>query len=285
MATRKNQIRMDSATEQLPAKLSNEEEQLLALARKNTKFSRDELVIPRLKILQTNSPEVEERGTQQVAGARAGMFYNTASGKLTPGDTGMIVCIIGGQKQIIEWQPRDIGGGIVKNWGMDDGWKAKCHPDQWSMLTPKTTDGHEIDRQRTFLIFDIDVTTGEYDPSFFNLRSTATQTANQMATLISNAKAKLSNGQVFTPPYYYYLYKLLLDRRTNPKGTWWAPRCIKHAGPDGSQVKLKDIPNGAFIFEQAIQMQEHFMEGDLQQTDWEQPTPNNDDLDADKITF
>ena len=49
--------------------------------------------------------------------------------------------------------------------------------------------------------------------------------------------------------------------------------------------QLKDIPNGAFIFEQAIQMQEHFMEGDLQQTDWEQPTTNNDDLDADKITF
>lgn len=289
MAIRRNQVRMDSDTKevalsqnQLPTKLSAEEEQLLALSQKNTKFSRDELIVPRLKILQPLNPEVEEGHSQQVAGAKPGMFYNTASGKLTPGQEGMIVCFIGHQRQVIEWLTREVGGGIVKVWGMDDGWKNKCAPEQRDVLNPVTIDGHTIDKQRSFLLFDINVNTGEYDPSFFNLRSTGNKQANQIATMVSNAKMKLSNGQAIIPPYYYYLYKMTLDRQSNQKGTWWAPRCVKYADEKGAHVPLKSIPNGASIFEQAILMQQHFMEGDLQQTDWEEP---NKDLDGDNVAF
>src|SRR4051812_44582092 len=112
-------VRQDSETEQLPATLTEAEKRLIALANENKKFESDELVLPRLKILQSNSPECQEGTPQYVTGARAGMFYNTSSGKLTSGQEGMITCIIGHQKQVLEWVPREAGGGLVKNWGMD----------------------------------------------------------------------------------------------------------------------------------------------------------------------
>src|SRR5215469_5381139 len=159
--------RQDSVSEKLPATLSAEEKRLIELAEKNTQFEKDELVIPRLKILQPLSPEVQEGTSQYVEGAKAGMFYNTASGKLTSGQEGMIICVVAHQKQVIEWVPREEGGGMVKNWGLDEGWKALCEPNMRDSFRPVTRDGHQIDKQRSFLIFDIDPT-GTVDASFFN---------------------------------------------------------------------------------------------------------------------
>ena len=282
---KRNQVRMDSVTEQLPTKLTPEEEQLVKLAERNTKFDRDELVIPRLKILQPLNPEVQEGGNQYISGAKAGMFYNTSSGKLTPGQEGMIICIVGHQKQVIEWYPRSEGmGRPAKIWGMDEGWKELCEPDQLKSWSPITRDGHIIDQQRSFLIFDVDMETGAVDPSFFNLHSTGVRVANHMANLVTQARAKLSNGSIIVPPYYYYLYKLSLDFVSNPKGKWWAPKVVKHTNENGEHFKVKDVRNGDEIFKQAVLFQEHFLSGDIRQTDFEEQT-TTDDLNGDRVTF
>jgi hypothetical protein len=277
--------RFDSATEHLPATLTAEEEQLAALAQKNTKFDRNEQIIPRLKILQPLSPEVQEDGSQYVSGAKPGMFYNTASGKLTPGQEGIIAVVIGHTKQTIEWMPREQGGGLVKIWGADEGWKAKCDEEARDDLNPVTKDGHTIDKQRSFLIFDVNSKTGEMDPSFLNFRSTGNRVANILATMLTQTRYRMSNGQTITPPFYYYTYKFTLDKLTNMKGTWWSPKIVKNTGEKGQHIRTKDLPNGDEIFNQAILMQEHFMEGGIAQSSWEEPQDNNNDIGNDKITF
>jgi hypothetical protein len=282
---RNNQVRMDSATEQLPTTLSAEEEMLARLAQKNTKFAANEQVIPRLKILQPLSPEVQDGNNQYIDGAKPGMFYNTASGKLTPGQEGIIAVVIGHQKQTIEWMPREQGGGLVKAWGADEGWKNKCDPKQRDELNPVTTDGHTIDKQRSFLIFDVNVKTGEVDPSFFNFRSTGNRAANLLATMLTQTRYRMSNGQIITPPFYYYTYKFTLDKLTNMKGTWWSPRIAKNVGENNVHIRTKDLINGDEIFAHAILMQEHFMEGGIAQAGWEEPTDTSNDLNNDKITF
>jgi hypothetical protein len=278
----KRVIRQDS--DNLPVQLTAEEEQLAKLAQKNTKFSQSELVIPRLKILQPLNPEVQEDGSQYVPGAKPGMFYNTSSGKLTPGQDGIIAVVIGHARQTIEWVPREQGGGLVKIWGVDEGWKALCEPQQRDAFNPITKEGHTIDKQRTFLIFDVNSKNGEIDPSFFNFRSTGNRAANILATMLTQTKTKLSNGDIITPPFYYYTYKITLDKLTNTKGTWWAPKIVKNQ-KDGLHVKTLDLPNGKYIFDQAIIFQEHFMEDRISQADWEAPPQQNDDLDGDRVTF
>jgi hypothetical protein len=276
-------IRQDSASENLPAILTPAEERLIKLAEKNTKFESNELVIPRLKILQPLNPEVQEGENQYVAGAKAGMFYNTSSGKLTPGQEGMAFIVIGHTRQTIEWVPREAGGGLVKIWGMDEGWKQLCDPAERDKFVPVTREGHTIDKQRSFLIFDVNINTGEIDPSFFNLKGTGNRVASQLATMMSQTRTKMSNGQIITPPYYYYIYKMTLDRMTNNKGTWWSPRIVKYTDDKGFHVKTESLPNGEKIFNQAETMQEHFLEGGVTQADYGEQV--DDDLQGDKVTF
>ena len=98
----KRVFRQDSVTEQLPTSLTPEEEQLAKLAEKNTNFAREELVVPRLKILQPLSPEVQEGNSQYIEGAKPGMFFNTCSGKLTHGAQGLTMVVVGHIRQIFE---------------------------------------------------------------------------------------------------------------------------------------------------------------------------------------
>jgi hypothetical protein len=278
----KRVVRQDSASEQVPTTLTQEEEMLAKLAEKNTKFERNELVVPRLKVLQQLNPEVQEGGPQYVPNAKAGMFYNTSSNKLTPGQEGLILCVIGHQKQTIQWVSNNPGSGMVKIWGTDEGWKALCEPAQREALNPITRDGNYIDKQRSFLILDVNTKTGETDPSFFNLRSTGNRVANLLSTMLTQTRIKLGNGQTITPPFYYFTYKMTLDLLRNTQGqSWWSPKIVKNVNEKNMHVRTQDLPNGEEIFKQAILLQEHFLEGDIQQqTDWEQP---QDDLGGDKI--
>jgi len=283
MVTRKRQIRMDSTTEQLPATLTAEEEELIKLSQRNTKFERNDLIIPLLKVMQPSSPEVLEGGAQYVPGARPGMFYNTSSGKLTPGQEGMLCCIIGHQRKVMEWIPRTAGGGLVKRWGMDNGWKTLCDPDQIDALNPVTREGHTIDKRREFLIFDIDPSTGNTDPSFFSMRGTAMRIAAQLSNMLVGNKIRLGDGRIITPPYYYFVYKCTLERMTNDQNQmWWLPKFTKHV-KDGQHVKTQDMPNGKEIYEQAKIFQEQFLEGTIQQESYEQPI--KDELEGDAVTF
>jgi len=283
----KRVYRQDSVTEQVPATLSPEEQELIRLSELNSKFDRSELVVPRVKILQTGSPEAQEDSNQYIPGAKSGMFYNTANGKVTPGQEGMICCIVGHQKLTIEWLPRTTGGGLVKIWGMDDGWKALCEPDQRDVFNPVTKDGHIIDKQRSFLIFDIDTKTGDAEPTFFNMSRTAIPRANRLSSMLTQTRMKMSDGRIITPPYYYYLYKCTLDRISNEKGNWWLPKFEKYGDDNAKHISVFDIPNGKEIYEKAKLFQSQFLEGTIQQESYEQPSDsnNNNDIDGDAVTF
>lgn len=70
----------------------------------------DEKSIPFLNLLQSNSPEVEK---QTVPGAKAGMFLNTVTKELIPGNVGLVIQPVWHDRSIVEWKDRDKGGGLV----------------------------------------------------------------------------------------------------------------------------------------------------------------------------
>lgn len=79
------------------------------------------LAIPFLKILQKNNPEADEANAAYVQGAKAGMFFNTVTGKLydnrclpnSPEPVGLRVISVKFEQLFVEWVPREAGGGIV----------------------------------------------------------------------------------------------------------------------------------------------------------------------------
>ena len=64
----------------------------------------DSYAIPRLKLLQKLSPEVDEDNGEYIEGAKHGQFFNTATGELFPDGVKVIPCHY--RRSFIEWVPR-----------------------------------------------------------------------------------------------------------------------------------------------------------------------------------
>jgi hypothetical protein len=77
-------------------------------------MTQDDFAVPFVGILQKGSPQVEEENPRNVAGAKAGMFFNNVTNELYEGKTtGIVVIPVHRTRSIIEWIPTDDGGGLV----------------------------------------------------------------------------------------------------------------------------------------------------------------------------
>ena len=73
---------------------------------------REDTVLPLIRLLQKGSPQVDERGSDYVAGARAGDFwFKNAEQEIVAGDVGFTFWPLGYHKNYVEWRPNR--GGYV----------------------------------------------------------------------------------------------------------------------------------------------------------------------------
>jgi len=79
-----------------------------------------EMLIPFLRILQSNSPACEEGGPAYVDGARPGMIFNTATQQLVSRETGFDFVPAYREHTYVEYVPRDSGGGFQGVWEASD---------------------------------------------------------------------------------------------------------------------------------------------------------------------
>lgn len=73
--------------------------------------SGSDLSIPFIGILQSNSPQVEEKDPP---GAESGMLFNTVTRELMKGETGFLFLPVHKEMAFVEWVPRSKGGGFVQ---------------------------------------------------------------------------------------------------------------------------------------------------------------------------
>lgn len=75
--------------------------------------------IPFLNLLQDMSPEVKEKNEKYVKGAKPGMFYISALDQLFNGDDGCVIFACYTEHTMVEWIPRNDGGGFVGKHAID----------------------------------------------------------------------------------------------------------------------------------------------------------------------
>lgn len=80
-------------------------------------FRQEEIRLPFLRIIQSNTPERNKNNAAYIKGAEEGMIFNTATRELFSGETGLRIIPIKFERSITEWKPRDAGGGLVKMHG------------------------------------------------------------------------------------------------------------------------------------------------------------------------
>lgn len=99
---------------QVPAEAGSVDELMQDAGKGVSSLSRDN-IIPMIYVLQPLSPQVQERDKDRfIEGAKAGMLWlRNSPVPLVSGDDGMAFQPVHFRREVVEWIPRDLGGGFV----------------------------------------------------------------------------------------------------------------------------------------------------------------------------
>lgn len=174
--------------------------------------TQDDLSIPFLSILQSNSPQVEENDPE---GCRPGMLFNTVTKELVDGEEGLIFQPVHKDHQFVEWIPRNKGGGFVGMYEPDSPEVKKAVEDNGGQRMGKLTigDNELIETHYVYgLILD---NTGENQLGFavVTFNSTKIKPCKDWFTAMYMLKGK--------PPLFANRARLRTVKQKNEHGTFF----------------------------------------------------------------
>jgi hypothetical protein len=227
----------------IPADLLDE---MIANAGAGVSTASDDNVLPFVVLLQDLNPEVKKRDPAYVEGAEAGMYLNRATKQLYAGDRAMAErtgkpqlefqhCVL--TKEIVEWVPRNDGGGFVARHELKGtvedsmkrlGAKQMADPQDPNKVIWKTADGaHDLIETRYHFgnIINDDIP----QPAVIAFKSTGHTASKQWNTMMLGFKIvdpktqrpMLHNGQVLTMPAWFRRYIVGTTPKENNKGSFF----------------------------------------------------------------
>lgn len=192
----------------------------------------DDNLVPRMKILQKGSPQVNERDPAYIEGARPGMLLNTGSaGKLyniersqtNPG-SGVHVLHVAYQKKLIEWTPRSAGGGFVAIYDWEHPIRREAreipdsqNPERTVLVLPN---GHELKEHVDHYV----VLLPELTPCIVGLTSSGWRFHKEWNTLYADKKLRMASGTMIPRDSWHTLVRLQSIWLKNDRGDWFAFR-------------------------------------------------------------
>jgi len=202
-------------------------------------FTRDDLAIPFLRVLQSNSPQVKKSEAEFIKGATEGMFFNTATKQVFDGDEGVLIVPVAYTPSYIEWKTRENGGGLVKDYGADGSLMSQTQKDDKNRdILPN---GNQLVRSALYYVMlVVDEKTGTVQQVAFPLASTQLKKARQWNSFMSTYLTEDEDGK-FNPSIYYCAYRVKSVPESNEKGSWM-----------GVNIEREDdtlnLPNGESIY-------------------------------------
>jgi len=209
----------------------------------------EDYAIPFLRIIQTNSPEVDESNAKFIPEAKAGMFHNTVTGQIYDGRVGLraIPCLF--RREFVEWKPRDAGGGFVKAYDVTDPIVAtgKVPEGQRDLVLPNGNKLIETFYQYVL----VETPDGEMFPAVMSFISTQIKKIRRWNSMIGQKRITLPNGKVIgDPPSFAFWYHISTVTEKNDKGSW---RGLQVMGVDKAEERVAaDVFREAMLFYKQI---------------------------------
>jgi len=176
----------------------------------------DSYMIPFLVILQTNSPQCMEGDPLYVKGAKPGFFYNTATKEIYDGKAGIFVLQAAFQPKMVEWVPRDQGGGFR---GIHEKKELieKAYPRDISGRWTLPNGNYLADVRYHFLL---QITPAGPRTVVLGLTSTQLRPSREWMTALHTRKVKDEKGREKLAPTMSLLTRLTTVDKSNEKGRW-----------------------------------------------------------------
>ena len=183
--------------------------------------------IPFMRILQTNSPQVNEDDPAYVEGAKAGMILNNVSGEIFDGAEGFnfIPCFY--RRSIIQWGDRNAGLGFMGDHPVNTPLLKKTHRNDKGQ--DELEDGSILMDTRSHYGL-VETADGEWIPVILAMSSTQLKKSRAWMTKMSGVILRNLKGKAFNPPMYGQVYHMTSMGESNSKGSWKGWK-IDYVGP------------------------------------------------------
>jgi len=177
----------------------------------------EDIAVPFIEILQAQSPEVMVED-----GPKAGTFINRTTGEIFSGKEGISFVPCTTDHVVVEWVPRDKGGGIVSVYSLDDPLVVKVRNEQPLGKYTHPTNGNDL--IETFYVYGLFVDTdGQAYPAVIACSSTRIKPYKDWMFRARSIVIKLPDGRKLTKlPLFSHRYRLTTTPAENAKGKWQA---------------------------------------------------------------
>lgn len=208
--------------------------------------TKDDVLIPRLTLLQALSPQLNKKKPEYIEGASIGDIADVGTGETF--EAPILFLPVHFQKVWIEWAPRESGKGLV---GIHESADCMEGCDQNDRGQWVNAAGNYIAETSQFFGFNL---AAEGRKCFVSFTSTQLKKARRWNTLAMSEKLKRKDGSEYTPPLFYRAYKLGSAEESNSQGDWagWTVE----RGP-----KAEELPNFQTLFQEAIEFRNQLISG------------------------
>lgn len=172
----------------------------------------NDLLVPRLAILQALSPQISKKKSEYIEGAQIGDICDVGTGEIFK--DGVLFLPVFYRKDYLEWAPRASGQGLV-NIHSDPAILDQTTRDE--KKRPVLASGNYIAETAQFFGLNL---TADNRKCFLPMASTQLKKARKWLTLATGEKLTRADGSTFTPPLFYRAYNLTTAEESNAEGEW-----------------------------------------------------------------
>jgi len=172
----------------------------------------EDITIPRLSVIQSNSPQRKKKDEKYIEGAEEGDIFNTVTGEIYKEPLTVIPCAY--RKSYVEWIPREKGGGFVQAYDMRP---SDTTTDPATRKSSLKNGNQLVDTAEHYIIIRKDDDT--YESAVLTMTSSNLTVSRKWNTLLKMKKINVK-GQTIDPPSFMYEFTLSTIEATNDRGTW-----------------------------------------------------------------
>jgi hypothetical protein len=212
----------------------------------------EDVAIPFLNILQPTSPECQVEGSD----ARPGMIVNKTTGAVISGREGVAFVPAYTEHLLVEWVPRDKGGGIVGRHAIDGDFAKRVRAEQ-PFGEYRTESGNDL--VETFYVYGcaLDEEGTDY-PAILAFSSTHIRAYKGWMFQARAVVVKLPDGRKLTGlPLFSHGYRMRTEKVEKNGHTWFVPK-IGWAGENADASRL--VP-GSDLYQHARGVKEAIASG------------------------
>ncbi len=177
----------------------------------------DDMLIPRLRILQAQSPQVNKADGSYIKGAEAGQIFDNVTGEVFSGDKGITIVPVTYRKTHIEWTEERK---FVADHGINcSDLIAKCVQDDKGKL--KTPSGTQLTLTAEYFVFVV-AEDGNYSPALLSMSSSGLKKAKKWNSMINRLQIPHPTGKgTINPAMFWTAYTLSTTPEQNDMGSWF----------------------------------------------------------------